>query len=494
LAGAGRRLRAQDRCRAARIKEEHGTRRGVGCRKVVPLAHLPREGVAKGKATGEDLARLGDLRFNFGEIPAACGWWARAVELDPERIEVYERHANVLWERGYWDEAYERYERAIEAQEALARRQQLDQLPIKLLEKGFTFAIGTLGFLDTYVKQQLLADARLDRTVLLPNPRRVGNQCYLDYWRRYLPNYICNFDAYDVTFLRLRRLVKLNHMAWRHPDGRLLSFQQAGVEAEEQWDAEGRQPLLELTETDRERGWEALRQLGIPDGVWFVTLHVREDWYHDSRNAHVTTYTRAIDRIVERGGWVIRMGDPSMTRLPELPHVVDYAHSPAKSDWMDVFLWASCRFLIGTTSGPVAIPGTFGVPAVHTNWCPIGLRYWYERDVCLPKQYRKLGGDRPLSLEETISSRIGFAMTTEELHGLGAEVVDNTPEEIEAVVLEMLERIDGAAVYTEEDDRLQSSFQRIQPQFTHPVPAARLSGRARMGREYLRANADHLGL
>jgi putative glycosyltransferase (TIGR04372 family) len=444
---------------------------------------------AKDEATGEDLARLGDLEFHFGEIADACRWWSRAVDLDPEQIEVFERHAYVLWERGYWDEAFERFERAIEAQEALARRQQLDQLPISLIEKGFTFAIGTLAFLDTYVKQRMLAGVPLDRTVLLPNPWKVGNQSYLDYWRRYLPNYICNLEAYDNTFLRLRRLLKLHHMAWRHPDGRLLSFQQAGVEAEEQWEVEGRKPLLQLTEAHRERGWEALRQVGLDDDAWFVALHVREDWYHDARNADISTYFRAFERIVERGGWVIRMGDTSMPPLPPLTHVIDYAHSPIKSDWMDVFLWAECRFLIGTTSGPVAIPGTFGVPAVHTNWCPLGLRYWYSSDLCLPKRYQKRGGSRPLSFEEVISSRLGFVMRSEDLAELNAEVVDNTPAEIEAIVLEMLDRVEDEAAYTFDDERLQEQFQRIQPQFRYPAPG----GRVRMGRDYLRANASLLG-
>jgi len=79
-------------------------------------------------------------------------------------------------------------------------------------------------------------------------------------------------------------------------------------------------------------------------------------------------------------------------------------------------------------------------------------------------------------------------MTTEDLHDLGAEVVDNTPDEIEAIVLEMLDRVAGEAAYTSEDERLQEQFRSIQQQFRYPAPG----GRVRMGRDYLRANAGLL--
>ena len=54
---------------------------------------------------------------------------------------------------------------------------------------------------------------------------------------------------------------------------------------------------------------------------------------------------------MERGAWCLRMGDPSMRPMPRAPRVIDYAHSAIRSDWMDVFLCARCRFFIGNTSG-----------------------------------------------------------------------------------------------------------------------------------------------
>jgi len=69
------------------------------------------------------------------------------------------------------------------------------------------------------------------------------------------------------------------------------------------------------------------------------------------RNANISDYTDAMRAIVARGGWCIRVGDPTMRPLDPIPGVVDYARSSSKSDWMDLFLCARCRFFLGNTSG-----------------------------------------------------------------------------------------------------------------------------------------------
>ena len=96
----------------------------------------------------------------------------------------------------------------------------------------------------------------------------------------------------------------------------------------------------------------------MPPDAWFVALHVRESgfWksldtkFPNNRSADIATYLPAIREITRRGGWVIRVGDAEMGALPPMEHVIDYAHSPAKSDWMDVFLYGGCRFFIGGPS------------------------------------------------------------------------------------------------------------------------------------------------
>ena len=66
--------------------------------------------------------------------------------------------------------------------------------------------------------------------------------------------------------------------------------------------------------------------------------------------ADIGTYLPAIKTVVAHGGWVFRMGNPTMKPLPAMEHVIDYAYSDVRSDWMDVFLCSQCRFMIGTAA------------------------------------------------------------------------------------------------------------------------------------------------
>jgi putative glycosyltransferase (TIGR04372 family) len=118
-------------------------------------------------------------------------------------------------------------------------------------------------------------------------------------------------------------------------------------------------------------GEKMLRDMGIESGDWFACLHVRESstWNdHDSvRDWNILSYIKLIQSVTSRGGWVIRMGDASMTPLPQMDGVIDYALSPWKTPSMDLFLLSSCRVYIGTQSGILETASLFDVPRLITN-------------------------------------------------------------------------------------------------------------------------------
>ena len=109
-----------------------------------------------------------------------------------------------------------------------------------------------------------------------------------------------------------------------------------------------------------------------------------DERFEDQRNVDPLTYTEAINVITRAGGWVFRMGDPTMTPLPNIPQVIDYAHCSMKSDWMDVFLGATCKFCLATSSGYYVIPRVFGVPVLLTNSSSFPYFSMREIDLFLP--------------------------------------------------------------------------------------------------------------
>ncbi|WP_244982423.1 TIGR04372 family glycosyltransferase [Cylindrospermopsis raciborskii] len=177
---------------------------------------------------------------------------------------------------------------------------------------------------------------------------------------------------------------------------------------------------------------------------------------------HIETYFKAIQSITDLGGYVIRMGHPGMTPLPTIERVVDYANSKYKSDWMDVFLWASCRFFIGTSSGPLTVPPTFGRPILYTNCPAIGINPYFPRSLMLPRLYYSNTENRFFSFREMLDSSMGWTVSSV-FEEIDCTIVDNTPDEIDAAVIEMLEA-DGLPD-THELSELQTQFNALRSQY-----------------------------
>jgi putative glycosyltransferase (TIGR04372 family) len=208
-------------------------------------------------------------------------------------------------------------------------------------------------------------------------------------------------------------------------------------------------------------------------------LREATDSHHRFRNASIETYLPAVERIVARGGWVVRIGDPSTPPLPPMRGVVDYAHSPLRADWMDVFLLGAARFFLCTTSGPWVIAHNFGTPVAMANQFPFSERPFSGRDLFIPKLYRERGTDRLLGFAQAMNPPLRHQFWAATFERLGIDVVDNGAEEITELVEEMLARLDGRATYDAEDEALRARFDALATFEAYGVGA-------RLGRAFLR--------
>ena len=66
--------------------------------------------------------------------------------------------------------------------------------------------------------------------------------------------------------------------------------------------------------------------------------------------------------------------------------------------------------------------------------------------------------NRYMSFSETLDLEFGGKDTNDIFHQLGLELIENTPEEIHAVTVEMDERLNGTWQTTKEDEELQQRF------------------------------------
>jgi putative glycosyltransferase (TIGR04372 family) len=249
--------------------------------------------------------------------------------------------------------------------------------------------------------------------------------------------------------------------------------------------------VLSLTDFDRKRGWVNLRRLAVPENAWFACVHCRESDYSYKRgrdiatihDADVNNYFPAMEEIVDRGGWIIRIGDPFMKPIPKMKNVIDYAHLDIKSDWMDVFLCASCKFLLGSNSGLSALPSAFGVPCAIANvGGPISAVLPYgPEDIGIPKFLWSEKEKRYLNFQEILSSPVGDFPFDYLFSANDIRAVENSPEDIKELAIEMLDRLEGKLEYSEEDERLQAHFKSLMKPGHYSYGAI-----SRVGRDFLR--------
>jgi hypothetical protein len=258
------------------------------------------------------------------------------------------------------------------------------------------------------------------------------------------------------------------------PDGTTPYLPEAIGTIQEEWEGQGREPLLRLSDADAEFGQQHLRDMGLPDGAWYVCFHVRSSGFYGEgkilhqahRNASIRSYLPAMSEVVRRGGWVIRLGDPSMEPLPRTPGVIDYARGKFKSQRMDVFLCATARFFVGVTSGLSHVPNS--------------------NDRFLPKLLQRKRDRAVLTFDEWLSRPVReCSYSGEGLLRDGYTAIDNTPHEIAELVREMLDACDGNRELSAAERRRADDFAAL---------AARhgVRGYARLGAGFLARHADLL--
>jgi putative glycosyltransferase (TIGR04372 family) len=186
---------------------------------------------------------------------------------------------------------------------------------------------------------------------------------------------------------------------------------------------------------------DKLKGIGFEPSKWFVILHVKEGplGYKasgETRDASVESYELSCKLIRDLGGQVIRMGGPNFPKLNKKFPAVDYAHSEIKSEYIDYWLWANCKFWLGNSNGAAVAVIPFGKSRLITDqwpWDPNGPII----DLHVPKLIYDNKKSEFLTPEETISSELGRAMSRNRIADSGLTLIDNSPELIQASTLEM---------------------------------------------------------
>jgi len=266
---------------------------------------------------------------------------------------------------------------------------------------------------------------------------------------------------------------------------------------------------LQFTDEEILLGENGLRKMGIPSGIPFVCLIVRDNGYlseylnkkdivyHNYRDSKIQNYVLAAEELVNRGYFVIRMGIHVHETIKSThKRIIDYATNGMRSDFMDIYLGAKCEFCISTGTGWDEIPEMLRRPMVYVNLVPISYLHTFRAEfLSITKKHVLKESQRVLTLQEIFAYGLDLSLHTSDYELKGVQLVENTPEEIRDIAIEMADRINGSWQPHDDDEKLQKLFWEILPANTVSAYNGKpLHGeiRSRFGANFLRNNRDWL--
>jgi putative glycosyltransferase (TIGR04372 family) len=262
-------------------------------------------------------------------------------------------------------------------------------------------------------------------------------------------------------------------------------------------------PHLEFSENEERRGRRFLRKVGVSNGG-FVCLGLRDSAYYKQfrdpktqkfhlnreagddtniRNPPWENYFPMANQLAAQGIPVFRMGQIVSGRLPSSlhPKIIDYSRD-FRTDFLDVFLLANCLFCVSGAGGIWWVASCFNRPVVLTDHYNIEMRTFGPQDLFILQRLWNISEKRFLSFSEMLATRMRYSFEGN-CRADNIELVHNSTEEIQVVVEEMVQRLQGIWKTNEEDELLQKRFNDL---YTPDYYGHGMKGR--IGAAFLRQN------
>lgn len=204
-----------------------------------------------------------------------------------------------------------------------------------------------------------------------------------------------------------------------------------------------------------------LASIGFKKEKWFVVLHVKENklGYHEggeTRDSSVESFKLACKLIVDLGGQVVRMGGNNFPKLSENFQAIDYANSDVKSEILDYWLWANCKFWLGNSNGASVAVLPFGKPRLLVDLWPIHV-FGPPNNLYLPKILVRNTDSSVVFPSELVTMKVSRTMKSELVKSSGLNLIDSSPELIKNSVLEFY---DALAKQAKEPSGIFSNFEK----------------------------------
>ena len=228
---------------------------------------------------------------------------------------------------------------------------------------------------------------------------------------------------------------------------------------------------LRLTEAEQRRGNIELRGLGVDPDKPYVCLVVRDGGHYASLgekesdgysflNFDIASFEEAALWLVEHGYQVVRMGAGTETPLSTShPQLIDYANSQHRSEFLDIYIAATCSFAVSTQTGPDAVCLAFRQPVCYIDVSRFSqfffgtkLAWWNPAELWQT-------GSR-LSLRDVLTGSVGNIKDPNDFIKYGVTQVRSDSSAITKLVACFAESFEKQFVQSESDEVVEHSVQR----------------------------------
>ncbi len=257
-------------------------------------------------------------------------------------------------------------------------------------------------------------------------------------------------------------------------------------------------PALAFTNTEKQQGAEIEMNLlshtakpfvciALPEKTYYETKMDREHPVSESTDLFSAfpaweSYFKCIKSLNDAGFDVLRMGQMVDSEINQRScKIIDYANK-SRSEFGDVWLLGNCKFVIAGAGTGIYWPASaLNKPSLLTDSYGLFNTSYGQLDLKTPQ----------LAWSRSEKKLMPFSWMIEQGEGWGhkrsliehdIEIVKNTSEEINEVVLEMNKRLDDTWIETEEDTELQNRFKKLR----EVVPKWQVQEGVRIGADFLR--------
>ena len=155
------------------------------------------------------------------------------------------------------------------------------------------------------------------------------------------------------------------------------------------------------------------------------------DWeYHKWRNVSINDFMPSMEELVKRGYFVVRVGHlvSDLMNIDNLK-IIEYDEGGFRTELLDIYLGANCRFLLTSDSGYQAGPGwIFRHPILNISCVSIELLLHYLPSwLSIFSKYWLRSENRFMNIPEIILSGAGRLHGGLDYDKWGIEVIKNTP-------------------------------------------------------------------